>query len=93
MGVHETRTDVPLPHGDAFGALLFDRDTVEPTDRRENQIVGFEPMATAVGMSTWQVPLPTFQQMLPQLAWCFVFEDFFHFWGTSPALSHAPEPR
>jgi methylsterol monooxygenase len=30
-------------------------------------------------MSTWQVPLPTWQTMLPQLVFFFFFEDMFHY--------------
>jgi methylsterol monooxygenase len=40
-------------------------------------------------MSTWQVPFPTWQTMLPQLAFFFVFEDMFHYfcWSfPSPTL-------
>ncbi|KAL0948231.1 hypothetical protein HGRIS_010831 [Hohenbuehelia grisea] len=39
----------------------------------------FHPLAEAIGMSTYQVPLPSWQTMLPQIAFCFIFEDFFHF--------------
>ncbi|KAF7305548.1 Methylsterol monooxygenase [Mycena chlorophos] len=39
----------------------------------------FHPMAEMFGMRTYEVPLPTFREMLPQLAWFFFFEDLFHY--------------
>lgn len=38
-------------------------------------------MAETFGMSTWQVPFPSIQTMLPQLAFFFVFEDMFHYFA------------
>ena len=32
-------------------------------------------------MSTWQVPFPAWSQAIPQIAFFFVFEDMFHFFG------------
>jgi len=51
-------------------------------------IVLFEPLARMVGMATWQVPLPSFRTMLPQLAFCFVYEDLFHY--LAHQLLHTP---
>ena len=54
-----------------------------------SKILLFYPVAESVGMSTWQVPFPTWQTMLPQLAFFFVFEDMFHYfcWSfPSPTL-------
>jgi hypothetical protein len=39
----------------------------------------FHPVAESFGMNTWQVPFPSWQTMLPQLAFFFVFEDMFHY--------------
>ncbi|KII84776.1 hypothetical protein PLICRDRAFT_94923 [Plicaturopsis crispa FD-325 SS-3] len=41
----------------------------------------FHPMAENLGMATWQVPLPDFRAMLPQLAIFFIFEDMFHYFA------------
>ncbi|GBE85879.1 hypothetical protein SCP_0804010 [Sparassis crispa] len=41
----------------------------------------FHPMAEMFGMSTWQVPFPSWQIMVPQVALFFVFEDMFHFFA------------
>ena len=38
-------------------------------------------MAEMFGMSTWQVPFPSWKIMAPQVAFFFVFEDMFHFFG------------
>ena len=40
-------------------------------------------MAESFGMQTYQVPFPSWQTMLPQVALFFVFEDMFHYFGTS----------
>ena len=48
-----------------------------------SQIWLFHPMAEMFGMSTWQVPFPTWQQIVPQVFFFFVFEDIFHFFGVS----------
>ena len=45
------------------------------------QIWFFHPMADALGLEMHQVPFPPWRSMLPQIAFFFVFEDFFHFWG------------
>lgn len=39
----------------------------------------FHPMAEAIGMTTYEVPFPSLTTMAIQVAFCFVFEDFFHF--------------
>jgi len=39
----------------------------------------FHPMAEALGMTTYQVPLPSLMTMAPQIAIFFVYEDFFHY--------------
>lgn len=44
-----------------------------------SKILLFHPVAESFGMSTWQVPLPTWQTMLPQLVFFFFFEDMFHY--------------
>lgn len=41
----------------------------------------FHPMAESIGMSTYQVPLPSWSTILPQVALFFVFEDMFHYFG------------
>ncbi|OCH85077.1 C4-methyl sterol oxidase [Obba rivulosa] len=41
----------------------------------------FHPMAEAFGMSTWEVPFPSWTTLLPQVALFFVFEDVFHFFA------------
>ena len=38
-------------------------------------------MAEFFGMATWQVPFPSWQLQLPQLAFFFVFEDMGHFFA------------
>ena len=38
-------------------------------------------MAEALGMSTYQLPFPSWKTMIPQIAFFFFFEDFFHYWG------------
>jgi hypothetical protein len=38
-------------------------------------------MAESLGMATWQVPLPSWRTMAPQIAIFFVFEDMFHYVG------------
>jgi len=39
-------------------------------------------MADGLGMTTWEVPFPEFKTMAIQIAFFFVFEDFFHWNGT-----------
>jgi methylsterol monooxygenase len=39
-------------------------------------------MADSLGMTTWEVPFPEFKTMAIQIAFFFVFEDFFHWNGT-----------
>jgi len=39
----------------------------------------FHPMAESVGMSTWQVPFPSWKAMVPQILFFFFFEDLFHY--------------
>lgn len=41
-------------------------------------------MAESFGMSTYQVPLPSWQTFVPQVALFFVFEDMFHYFGKNP---------
>jgi hypothetical protein len=45
------------------------------------QIWMFHPVAEAVGLQTWQVPFPSWKTQLPQLAFFFIFEDMFHYFG------------
>ncbi|KAF7290609.1 Fatty acid hydroxylase domain-containing protein [Mycena indigotica] len=49
----------------------------------------FHPMAELFGMRTYEVPLPTLRDMLPQLAWFFFFEDMFHYFAHK-ALHYGP---
>ena len=42
-------------------------------------------MAETFGMATWQVPFPTWQHIVPQVFFFFVFEDIFHFFGVFPS--------
>ncbi|KAI0052217.1 C-4 methyl sterol oxidase [Auriscalpium vulgare] len=51
-------------------------------------IILFHPLAELVGMSTWQVPLPGWKIMLPQIAFFFFFEDMFHYFAHQ--LLHTP---
>ncbi|GLB37040.1 putative sterol desaturase family protein [Lyophyllum shimeji] len=54
--------------------VLFSHFTIElPT------IWLFHPLAESIGMSTYQVPFPSWKIMAPQIAFFFFFEDFFHF--------------
>jgi len=41
----------------------------------------FHPMAEMFGMSTWQVPFPSWKIMAPQIAFFFAFEDMFHYFA------------
>ena len=34
-------------------------------------------------MATWQVPFPNYMKMVYQIAFFFVFEDMFHYFGSS----------
>ncbi|KAF8261109.1 C-4 methyl sterol oxidase [Lactarius quietus] len=63
--------------------VLFSHFTVEAP-----AIFLFHPVAESFGMNTWQVPFPSWQTMLPQLAFFFVFEDMFHYF--SHQLLHTP---
>ncbi|KAF8918626.1 C-4 methyl sterol oxidase [Mucidula mucida] len=60
--------------------VLFSHFTVElPT------IWLFHPLAEAIGMSTYQVPFPSWQTMVPQVFLFFFVEDFWH-WAAHRAL-------
>ncbi|PFH49532.1 hypothetical protein AMATHDRAFT_62994 [Amanita thiersii Skay4041] len=39
----------------------------------------FHPMAESFGMTTYQVPFPSWKTMVPQIFFFFFFEDLFHF--------------
>ncbi|GAA5976849.1 hypothetical protein JCM11641_000889 [Rhodosporidiobolus odoratus] len=44
------------------------------------QIYLFHPLATSVGMKTWEVPFPSFfREMLPQICLFFFLEDMWHY--------------
>ncbi|KAI5476831.1 C-4 methylsterol oxidase [Pseudohyphozyma bogoriensis] len=43
------------------------------------QIYLFHPLATSVGMKTWEVPFPSWKEILPQLALFFIMEDAWHY--------------
>ncbi|GAA5859694.1 hypothetical protein JCM5296_004482 [Sporobolomyces johnsonii] len=46
------------------------------------QIYLFHPMATSVGMKTWEVPFPSFwREMVPQIALFFFLEDTWHYFS------------
>ncbi|KAJ6507259.1 hypothetical protein C8R47DRAFT_1100654 [Mycena vitilis] len=49
----------------------------------------FHPMAEMFGMRTYDVPLPTFREWGPQVAFFFVFEDMFHYFAHQ-ALHYGP---
>ena len=49
----------------------------------------FHPMAEFFGMSTWQVPFPSWQSIVPQVFFFFVFEDMFHYFGESRRFYYA----
>ena len=53
-----------------------------PALTRAPQIWLFHPVAEFLGMSTWQVPFPPWQHQAAQIAFFFVFEDMFHFFGS-----------
>jgi hypothetical protein len=66
---------------------------IDPVTRK---IFLFHPVAESFGMSTWQVPFSSWQVMLLQLAFFFVFEDMFHYFGSCFALrlpASAPSNR
>jgi methylsterol monooxygenase len=44
-------------------------------------------MAEFFNMATWQVPFPNWTSMAYQIFFFFVFEDAFHFFGTSTSLA------
>lgn len=46
----------------------------------------FHPIAEGLGMSTWQVPFPAWKDIAFQVAFFFVYEDMFHFFGTQTLL-------
>jgi methylsterol monooxygenase len=54
------------------------------------QIWLFHPLCEAFGLSTWQVPFPSWKTQLPQLAFFFVFEDMFHYFGTPMSIHSLP---
>ncbi|KAH9953552.1 hypothetical protein BGW80DRAFT_1192204, partial [Lactifluus volemus] len=41
----------------------------------------FYPVTESFGVSTWQVPFLSWQSIIPQLAFFFVFEDMFHYFS------------
>ncbi|KAH8105301.1 C4-methyl sterol oxidase [Cristinia sonorae] len=41
----------------------------------------FHPLTELVGLATWQVPLPSWSTVIPQVAFFFVFEDIFHYFA------------
>ncbi|KAG8871913.1 C-4 sterol methyl oxidase [Tulasnella sp. 331] len=43
------------------------------------QIFAFHPLAVAFGMATYQVPFPTWQTMVMQIALFFIMEDAWHY--------------
>ncbi|KAK4702200.1 methylsterol monooxygenase, partial [Phenoliferia sp. Uapishka_3] len=45
------------------------------------QIYLFHPLATSVGMKTWEIPFPSFTTMAAQIALFFVMEDFWHYFA------------
>ncbi|KAJ6510525.1 hypothetical protein C8R45DRAFT_1059707 [Mycena sanguinolenta] len=49
----------------------------------------FHPMAEVFGMRTYQVPLPGFWELVPQIAFFFFFEDMFHYFAHQ-ALHYGP---
>ncbi|KAF9510473.1 hypothetical protein BS47DRAFT_1331664 [Hydnum rufescens UP504] len=53
------------------------------------QIWAFHPLAEALGMQTWQVPFPSWQKMVPQIALFFVLEDAWHY-VSHQALHYGP---
>ncbi|EJD06589.1 C4-methyl sterol oxidase [Fomitiporia mediterranea MF3/22] len=54
--------------------VLFSHFTIELP-----QIWLFHPLAEYFGLSTWQVPFPSWRTMFGQVALFFIFEDFFHY--------------
>ena len=78
--MYEGRSLFPLYRGGSSGEYLV----VWLTQRLLTVLILFKiflfhPVAESVGMKTWQVPFPSWQTMLPQLAFFFVFEDMFHY--------------
>ena len=48
----------------------------------------FHPIAEGLGMSTWHVPFPAWKDIAFQVAFFFVYEDMFHFFGTRTPSPH-----
>ncbi|KAK0473579.1 C-4 methyl sterol oxidase [Armillaria novae-zelandiae] len=64
--------------------VLFSHFTIElPT------IWLFHPLAESIGMSTYQVPFPSWKTIAPQVMFFFWFEDLFH-WCAHRALHYGP---
>jgi hypothetical protein len=58
-----------------------------------SQIWLFHPLAEGLGMSTWQVPFPTWMETVLQVAFFFVYEDMFHFFGMQTLVFFVHQPR
>ncbi|KAF9467643.1 hypothetical protein BDZ94DRAFT_1232989 [Collybia nuda] len=69
-----TKIPTPAEQWECTKGVLFSHFTIELP-----AIWLFHPMAESLGMSTYQVPFPSWKIMAPQIALFFVFEDFFHF--------------
>lgn len=74
----KTHFTVELPE---VRAPIYTTVNLEPSndDPFLLQIYLFHPMATSVGMSTWEVPFPKLSTILAQLALFFVMEDAWHY--------------
>ncbi|KAG6878824.1 hypothetical protein C0992_007445, partial [Termitomyces sp. T32_za158] len=69
-----SKVPTPEQQWECTRLVLFSHFTIElPT------IWLFHPLAESIGMSTYQVPFPPLKTMVPQIAFFFFFEDFFHF--------------
>jgi hypothetical protein len=93
MGLHKTRPRLSFRDGTPYGRSVTTH-TPPPSLIFAKQIMFFHSMAEAIGMQTWQVPLPSLQIILSQLAFCFVYEDLFHYIGTHglPNSTTKPDP-
>ncbi|KIY66983.1 hypothetical protein CYLTODRAFT_422927 [Cylindrobasidium torrendii FP15055 ss-10] len=69
-----TKVPTPAEQWECARSVLFAHFTIQGP-----LIWLFHPLAESIGMSTYQVPLPSVKTMAPQIAFFFVFEDLFHF--------------
>jgi hypothetical protein len=86
VGVHEASSILAFHNRAPSGTFISLLSRIHGIDFLRLQIWLFHPMAESIGMSTYHVPLPSLKVMAPQIAFFFVFEDFFHYIGQSHNL-------